>query len=144
MKRKLLTLILAVLLAVSSAGCGSDAMPVKELVAAMEDALSAGYDDYKVTVKGKEITAAIWEDGFATELIKAEEKGYPRIRLFWDYTIEQLVYLANEMQDFAESVGHKGKTVTLKLLNDTNLDRAFLIITNGEVVYDVLAEEESK
>lgn len=151
MIRKILSLLLAVLLLAAAAGCGTvadppdpDAMPIKDLVAAMEDALSAGYDDYEVSVKGKEITASIWKDGFALELTRAVDAGYPRVRLRWTYTVEQLVYLAEEMQDFVESVGHEDKTVTLELLNDTNLDRTFLVIRNGEVLYDVIEEKESK
>lgn len=145
MIRKVLSLFLAALLVATAASCGtSDAMPQKELVAAMEDALSAGYDGYEVSVKGKEITASVWKDGFAVELTRAVDAGYPRVRLRWTYTVEQMVDLAGALQDFVESVGHEDKTVTLKLLNDTNLDREFLVIIDREVVYDVIEEEEAK
>lgn len=54
---------------------------------------------------------------------------------------ESMVKLCNSISDAVDTLGAKDKYVTVTVVNDSNEDNTLLMIMNGVVVYDVMAEK---
>lgn len=152
MKRRILSLILTVLLLTSVAGCGSPApsagaagpketseststleteeaylYPLDFVVDAIKGYIIAAgyYYDLNVLASKNAITAFVWEDGFRDAMPDSLDENR-----------EDLLSLAEQMKESVDFSGYRNTTVSLRLMDDTNLKEPLLVIMDGEIVYD--------
>lgn len=95
---------------------------------------SLEYDDTGLVISAK---AA----GVAAEVAQAKAAGYDDTYEPWVTMRESMVKLCNSISDAVETLGAKDKYVTVTVVNDANEDNTLLMIMNGVVVYDVMAEK---
>lgn len=95
---------------------------------------SLEYDDTGLVIAAK-------ASGVAAEVAQAKADGYDDTYEPWVTMRESMVKLCNSISDAVETLGAKDKYVTVTVVNDTNEDNTLLMIMNGVVVYDVMAEK---
>lgn len=88
--------------------------------------IAAGYYyDLNVLASKNAITAFVWEDGFRDAMPDSLDENR-----------EDLLSLAEQMKESVDFSGYRNTTVSLRLMDDTNLKEPLLVITDGEIVYD--------
>lgn len=95
---------------------------------------SLEYDDTGLVISAK-------ASGVAAEVAQAKADGYDDTYEPWVTMRESMVKLCNSISDAVETLGAKDKYVTVTVVNDANEDNTLLMIMNGVVVYDVMAEK---
>lgn len=95
---------------------------------------SLEYDDTGLVIAAK-------ASGVAAEVAQAKADGYDDTYEPWVTMRENMVKLCNSISDAVETLGAKDKYVTVTVVNDANEDNTLLMIMNGAVVYDVMAEK---
>lgn len=95
---------------------------------------SLEYDDTGLVIAAK-------ASGVAAEVAQAKADGYDDTYEPWVTMRESMVKLCNSISDAVETLGAKDKYVTVTVVNDANEDNTLLMIMNGVVVYDVMAEK---
>lgn len=95
---------------------------------------SLEYDDTGLVIAAK-------ASGVAAEVAQAKADGYDDTYEPWVTMRESMVKLCNSISDAVDTLGAKDKYVTVTVVNDANEDNTLLMIMNGVVVYDVMAEK---
>lgn len=95
---------------------------------------SLEYDDTGLVIAAK-------ASGVAAEVAQAKADGYDDTYEPWVTMRESMVKLCNSISDAVETLGAKDKYVTVTVVNDANEDNTLLMVMNGVVVYDVMAEK---
>lgn len=112
-----------------------------ELVMTMiEMSVSDGFDYHKVEGDETGITLSLASDGVAKDVVAAKYAGYDENYEPWVEVKTNFVFLCNSIYDSAIEFGMEDPVITLIVLNDQNHDNILLGITNGVVIYDVMAE----
>lgn len=97
--------------------------------------------EYDVDYDDDSITIYVKSDGAAAEIAQAKASGYDDTYEPWVKMRDSMVTLCNSAVDAVEAFGVTGKYVTVTVVNDANEDNTLLMIMNGVVVYDVMAEK---
>ena len=97
--------------------------------------------EYNVDYDDTGITIYVKADGAAAEIAQAKASGYDDTYEPWVTMRDNMVNLCNSAVDAVEAFGVTGKYVTVTVVNDANEDNTLLMIMNGVVVYDVMAEK---
>lgn len=97
--------------------------------------------EYDVDYDDDSITIYVKSDGAAAEIAQAKASGYDDTYEPWVKMRDSMVTLCNSAVDAVEVFGVTGKYVTVTVVNDANEDNTLLMIMNGVVVYDVMAEK---
>jgi hypothetical protein len=102
--------------------------------------VSDKFDYY--TVEGDEtgITLCVATEGVAEDVVAAKLSGYDENYEPWVEAKDNFAGLCSSIYDSAIEFGMKDPVITLSVLNDQNHDNVLLMIMNGAVVYDVMAE----
>lgn len=111
--------------------------PLDDLIQLTEHALSQGEFNYDVSVEGNGIIVSVWADGFGYALSAAMESGFSVDKAALADSGEVLVLLENSILELAGVSGYGDIPVTLRVLDDRNLEEVLLVISNGELVYAV-------
>lgn len=95
---------------------------------------SLEYDDTGLIIAAK-------AHGVAAEVAQAKADGRDDKYEPWVTMRESMVKLCNSISYAVETLGANDKYVTVTVVNDANEDNTLLMIVNGVVVYDVMAEK---
>ena len=94
------------------------------------------------TVEGDEtgITLSVAINGLVQEMVNAKASGYDENYAPWVNSKDSLTALCDSIYDSAVSCGMNDPIITVCVLNDQNHDNVLLMIMNGFVVYDSMAD----
>lgn len=118
----------------------SDALPLENIVAALEITLSSRFADcYTLTAEDGTITANVWADGVAlcaTLAMGGDEEQLDT----WDTLAENMCTTTAEVQELLETNGHGDTLFVMQVLNDLNTENTLLVSASGMVFYDAVNE----
>lgn len=111
---------------------------VKTLI---EDKLSTAGFDY-CSVEGDEtgLTISITMDGLSSQVALAKQQGKDETDEGWVTMRDSIVSLCGSVKEFAEAMGMDSPSVMISVLNDSNKENTLLMVAEGIVIYDVMAE----
>lgn len=112
----------------------ADAGPsLDELIQMTEQALSQGGLNYEVSAQGDGIVVSVWMDGLGSMLSAAAASGFSVESVLLANGGEALVLLERNLLELAGAAGYEDMPVTLRVLDDRNLEQVLLVISDGEI-----------
>jgi len=148
-KKKIVIIVVVVLVLISILSrCGksndtnkSDAK-LAELVASCRQSTEKSFPDHnrvEYRPEKKQLIISVWIDDmdYAAVFAMADTTG---TRDAWEQLKNDLLGACNSWQARFDKEGFSDVTVTMFLLNPSNLDNALMAASKGEVYYDVLEE----
>lgn len=118
-------------------------LSLDDLVVLIKAAFSKGEKNYDVCAENNAITGSVWTEGLSYALSLEIESGTLEHSVHWAETKDSMMILNNSMRELLDAAGYGDTSAILQVLDDTNLDRAFLVITNGEITYDIAHDEKA-
>jgi len=112
----------------------------EEAAEALEPYLKDYFSFYEVESTDTGVVVKIAEDGLTADVIAFQNAGYDENHESWVELRESMESLCDDIYTFVKTLVGEDCIVSLLVLNDQNHDNVLLGITNGIVVYDVLAE----
>lgn len=111
-----------------------DAGPsLDDLIQLTEQALSQGGLNYDVSVEDDGLVVSVWVDGLGATLSAAEASGFSVESAAQAAGGEALVLLERNLLELVGAAGYEDMPVTLRVLDDRNLDQVLLVISDGEI-----------
>lgn len=104
-----------------------------DLIQMTEQALSQGGLNYEVSAQGDGIVVSVWMDGLGSMLSAAVASGFSVENVLLANGGEALVLLERNLLELAGAAGYEDMPVTLRVLDDRNLDQVLLVISDGEI-----------
>ena len=104
-----------------------------DLIQMTEQALSQGGLNYEVSAQGDGIVVSVWMDGLGSMLSAAAASGFSVENVLLANGGEALVLLERNLLELAGAAGYEDMPVTLRVLDDRNLDQVLLVISDGEI-----------
>ena len=98
------------------------------------------FDYCKIDGDGTGITVSVANDGFCEAVYIAKNAGFDENFAEWVGVKDSMVELCNTIVDSAAHFGLDNIVVTVNTLNDLNHDNILLMVMNGVVVYDIMAD----
>lgn len=111
-------------------------MSLDDLCAAIKTLTKDNFSGCAVTHDDSMITVNVWTDGVAMEVAGAA--GSPPNG--WSDLRESMVSFSNSISNLIDTVGREDVSSCLNILNDLNHDNVLLSVSEGVVIYDVMAE----
>lgn len=112
----------------------------KLVVSMIELSISDKFDYYDVEGDATGIILSVSTNGIVQELTTAMYSGEGENYEPWVEAKESLTALCSSIYDSAVEFGMKDPAIMINVLNDQNHDNIILVIQNGVVVYDVMAD----
>lgn len=137
-------LILIALLKACSVGNTSSAkpsptVPFDEVIATIDKSTNDTFGtkgDYSVEVKDTIILVNVWSPDVTSGALKAAKD--PSVKADWDKMTEQFVTAQKSLQNYVDRCGYTDYTVSLDIMNSINTERALLVVSKGQVLYDIV------
>lgn len=104
-----------------------------DLIQLTESALSRGDLNYDVSAEGDGIIVSVWAEGFSDALSAAVESGFSVDNAVLVNSGEVLVLLERNILELAGAAGYGDMPVTLRVLDDRNLEQVLFVISDGEI-----------
>lgn len=105
----------------------------------IEDLLGSSFDFCVTSGDEANFYIGVGTDGFADTMITSKNAGYDENFGPWVEVKNAMLEMYSNIHDTAMMHGLYDTKITLMFLNDTNHDKALLIIQDGVVSYDFLA-----
>lgn len=107
---------------------------IKTVIAAAEPSF------YEVDGDSTAVCVKMAFDGLAADLYAIQQTNSQETRQIWQETKNNFVSMHSGMKKLLDTVGMQEAFVEIDIVNDTNHDNVLLMIMNGSVVYDFLAQ----
>lgn len=104
-----------------------------ELIQMTEQALSQGGLNYDVSAEGDGLVVSVWMEGLGSTLSFAAASGFSVESALLANGGEALVLLERNLLELTGAAGYEDMPVTLRVLDDRNLDQVLLVISGGEI-----------
>lgn len=114
--------------------------PIDYVLVALDVFLANSYDYHEIEGDETEITINVASDGLAEAVTLAKIEGCDETYQPWVDAKKSMISACNSTGEFVKESGFENTTIFFNLLNDQNHDNVLLMIMNGAVVYDVMAE----
>ena len=115
-----------------------------EMVEAFKSSVEMVLDEYfdYVEAEGDEtgVTVSVANDGLAILITQAKIEGYDETFPEWVSMKGSMLDLYGSIANLAKTMGLDDTTISLAVVNDLNHSNAFVMIIDGLVVYDYLAD----
>lgn len=105
-----------------------------DLIQLTEQALSQGGLNYDASVEGDALVVSVWVDGLGATLSAAAASGFSLESAVQAAGGEALVMLEQNLLELAGAAGYGDMPVTLRVLDDRNLDQVLLVVSDGEII----------
>ncbi|MDD2955815.1 MAG: hypothetical protein PHD67_05805 [Oscillospiraceae bacterium] len=106
----------------------------------IDNILSSSFDDYTLEYDETGVTINVASEGIAAEIYALMENGSAEGLQGWETMKTNMADMSDSIVEYLETMGYSDMLVTVNVLNDQNRDNVLLCLTNGEVLYDVLAQ----
>ena len=117
---------------------GADAADL--VVTMMELAIGDNFDYHKIEGDETGITLTVATNGLTKDMMDAKSLGYDENYEPWEVAKENMVGMCDTIYDSAVEFGMDDPVISVIVLNDQNHDNILLMIMNGVVVYDAMAD----
>lgn len=118
----------------------SGAEAAKLVMSIIELSIADTFDYHKIEGDETGITVTVATNGLVQDMTIAKYSGNGEINQDWVVAREALVSLSDTIYDSAVEFGMDDPVITLNVLNDQNHDNVILMVMNGIVVYDAMAD----
>lgn len=102
--------------------------------------LEENFDYVEVESDETGVTISLTNDGFASTITQSKSLGLDETFPEWVSMKGSMLDLYNSIADIAETLGLDNTLISLAVINDLNTTNCFLLIMDGIVVYDYMAE----
>ena len=121
-------------------GTMSKAETVDLVVAVLNASIGQGFDYHKIEGDETGITVSVAIDGLAQDVTLAKAMGYDASYQPWIEARNAMIGLCNTISDSCKTFGLDDILVTVITLNDANHDNTIMMVMNGVVIYDAMAD----
>lgn len=125
----------------SQVSASSSTVSLEALTEKMNEILRQNYSGSNIVFDDKTVQVTVWLDGIAAAVATCQQEGRGADDKEWMGAKDGTLALAKSLEEVLDSAGYSDMNVALNFANDQNHDNALLSIYNGDIVYDVLAEE---
>ena len=104
-----------------------------DLIQLTEQALNQGGLNCDVSSEDDGLVVSVWLNGLGATLSAVSESGFSLERAVQAAGGEALVLLERNLLELTGAAGYEDMPVTLRVLDDRNLDRVLLVVSDGEI-----------
>lgn len=120
----------------------SSVLSLDDMATLIDSTMQEGFDNYTVTHDDSSIIIDLSVDGAASVAYLAQQGDEEAITA-WEDIKDSFVSLCQSPRELLDQADYEDIAVTLNVLNDTNGDKVILSVADGEIVYDVTAEDST-
>lgn len=127
----------------SEASESSDVVSVDTIVTLIKSTISSssdGFSYFDVAGDDTGITITLAVDGLSYEIFSASVLGYDENYEPWKEAKDSMLYFYESVEELVKTLGRDDLVITMNLVNDQNYDNSLLLIYEGVIIYDVLAQ----